>query len=148
MSKAFPGVDIDAVHGGRMPKTGPTADARLLADLDALVAYTTDKTGKMPMPDVCDIPGTMRRAADALRRYVHAGPWIDAKDALPDEDRAVFFMTKTAHWAGERCGDSWFDSCGDSVCNTPAVLRWQYAPASSAWPDAAATISSSGVSDG
>lgn len=40
---------------------------KLLADLDALVAYVTDKTGTMPMPEVSDIPGTMRRAAAALR---------------------------------------------------------------------------------
>jgi hypothetical protein len=45
-----------------------TADAKLLADMDALVAYMTDKTGKMPMPEVCDIPGTMRRAAGVLQR--------------------------------------------------------------------------------
>jgi hypothetical protein len=85
-----------------------TADAKLLADMDALVAYMTDKTGKMPMPEVCDIPGTMRRAADALRRYVNAGPWIPVIERLPKPYETVAIIAEMPR--GRSCG--WLNSDG------------------------------------
>lgn len=56
-------------------------------------------------------------------------PWSKPSERLPDEGRAVFFMTDSGHWAGERQEDVWVD-WGDkgAICYTSEVLIWQYAP--------------------
>lgn len=55
--------------------------------------------------------------------------WFAPADKLPDEDKPVFFMTDSGHWAGRRLDNDWCD-WGDLglICHNADVKLWQYAP--------------------
>lgn len=70
--------------------------------------------------------------ADKIAEKLRARePWVQIGEGipLPEEGKPVFFMTASGHWAGERHGDAWCD-WGEKgeICDTAAVIQWQYAP--------------------
>ena len=58
----------------------------------------------MEPPEVCDVPDTMRRAADALRLYVQGEAWISVDERLPENDDTVRVLAFGPSAECERCG--------------------------------------------
>jgi hypothetical protein len=91
--------------------------------MSAQVVVRLDVLGEMVMG---------KEFADEVEKRLKANPitgWTEPVEAMPAEDRPVFFMTLSGHWAGYRNGDDWCD-WGDKglICVGDDVLMWQYAP--------------------